>query len=98
MLHPVHPDVVDASRGVPRVVDDQAVSVHGVLHQANRERIPAKAKAWRQANKAKALARDKKYCERYREKTVAYMKEYRQKNRERLDAYREWRKKKAGNP
>ena len=32
VLHPVHPDVVDAPRGVPRVVDDQAVCVHGVLH------------------------------------------------------------------
>ena len=32
MLHPVHLDVVDAPRGVPRVVDDQAVRVHGVLY------------------------------------------------------------------
>ena len=32
MLHPVHPDVVDAPLGVPHVVNDQAVRVHGVLY------------------------------------------------------------------
>ena len=37
MLHLVHPDVVNAPRGVPRVVDDQAVCVHGVLYL---DRVP----------------------------------------------------------
>ena len=32
MLHPAHPDVVDAPRGVPRVVGDQTVCVHGALY------------------------------------------------------------------